>query len=196
MPKVGTKGAEMKAAEWAFFKMAEQDIPYFTGSYTEAVKVQEASYWKGLARKWWAEADAYEEAVLERAWDSYERFYGASWYLENCQYEEEIERETALAEQASREIWDHLRGRDTIIWDKEEEGEEVKSASVVTASVKARGRALRRRNNAAHRGKSEKGESPFFSTHWLKSQASRRVRRSPCVPSRGGFKKVVSFYAL
>ena len=186
----------MKAREWKFFEIAEQDIPFFTGSLSEAEKAQEASYWKGLSRQWWEEADAYEEAVLDAAYFSYERYFGASWFLANCQAEEETEQEAALAEQASREIREHLRGQDTVLWDKEEEGEEVKSASVVTASVETRGRALRRRNNAAHRGKSEKGESPFFSTHWLKSQASRRVRRSTSAPSRGGgFKKVVSFYA-
>lgn len=186
----------MKAAEWKYYEEMAQDFPFFTGSYTEAVKAEEREYWKTLARGWWAEADHYEDLVLEEAWDSYERYYGASWFLANCRDEEEAEREAALAAQTSREIREHLRGQDRVLWDKAEEGEEVKFASVVTASVKNRGRALRRRNNAAHRGKSERGESPFFQTAWLKRQAAKGVRRCPSVPSKGGFKKVISFYSL
>ena len=187
----------MKAAEWKYFDEMAIDFPFFTDSLTLAVKAEEEAHWKSLSRQWWAEADAYEDAVLEAAWDAQERAFYAQW--EEEAFREEIEEEAAYDNllRAGEEILAHLRGQDTVLWDKDKDGKEVKSASIsIPSPVKTRSRALRRRNNAAHRGKSEKGESPFFSTNWLKSQASRRVRRSTSVPSRGGFKKVVSFYAL
>lgn len=187
----------MKAAEWRFFELAEQDIPFFTGSVSEAEKAQEENYWKGLARQWWAEADAYEEAVLERAWDAQERAFYGEW--EEQAFREEIEEEATYDcfLRAGEEILAHIRGQDRVLWDKEEEEEEGgEVCSLDTVPPKPRDRRLRRKKDALHRGKCERGESPFFQTAWLKRRAAKGVRRSPCVPSRGGFKKVASFYAL